>query len=169
MKSIFIIVAVDQENGFTKNGKIPWTLKKDLKHFREVTCQSNPNQQNAVIMGRVTYESMGKPLPNRFNIVLTSKFIPEVTCCSSLKDAFEQCEMNPLVDRVFIIGGENVYLDAYHHYMIQGIYRTVVMDIYECDRFFVPIHDRFKLQSEVLDQEHDSIFIRQYWENNFLG
>jgi dihydrofolate reductase len=169
MKSIFIIVAVDQENGFSKNGQIPWTLKKDLKHFREVTCQSNPNQRNALIMGRVTYESIGKPLPNRLNIVLTSQSIPGVNDCRSLKEAIQQCETDSSIDRIFIIGGERVYLEALKECNIQGIYRTIVMDVYQCDRFFVPIHEHFKLQSEVLDQEYDSIFIRQYWENNFLG
>jgi dihydrofolate reductase len=168
-KSIFIIVAVDQENGFSKNGKIPWNLKKDLKYFRDITTQSKPNQQNVVIMGRVTYESIGKPLPNRLNIVLTSQSIPGVICCKTLKDAIQLCKDNKTVDKMFIIGGEKVYLEAYHHYFIQGIYRTVVMDIHQCDRFFIPIHDRFKLVSEELDQEHDVLFIRQYWENNFLA
>lgn len=169
MKSIFIIVAVDQHNGFSKNNQIPWNLRKDLKHFRDITCQCKEGTQNAVIMGRLTYESIGKPLPNRFNIVLTSHSIPSVTCCTSLKEAIQLCEEREDIEKLFIIGGENVYKEALNDYPVQGIYRTVVMDVYQCDRFFVPIHETFHLMNEVLDQEHDVVFIRQYWENNFLG
>lgn len=168
MVSIFIIVAVDQENGFSKNHQIPWKLRKDLRYFRDITCETKTGKQNAVIMGRVTYESIGKPLPNRLNIVVTSQLLNGVQCCTSLKDAIESCHKDT-VDKIFIIGGERIYQEALYSYDIQGIYRTVVMDIYQCDRFFPMMNDRYYLKSEVLDQEEDVLFIRQYWENNFLG
>ena len=60
-----IIVAMDEKSGIGKNGKIPWHIPEDLKHFKQITS-SHP-----VIMGRKTFESIGKPLPNRTNIVVT--------------------------------------------------------------------------------------------------
>ena len=63
--NIILIAAIANKRVIGKKGKIPWYLKEDLRHFKKLTSGS------AVIMGRKTYESIGKPLPNRINIVLT--------------------------------------------------------------------------------------------------
>ena len=62
---ISLIAAFAEEGVIGKDGKIPWTLKEDLKHFRHKT------EGCSVVMGRKTYESIGRPLPNRLNIVMT--------------------------------------------------------------------------------------------------
>ena len=100
---IILIAAVDKNLAIGKNGKIPWEIKEDLKFFRENT------EDTAIIMGRATYDSIGRPLPNRRNIVMTRTFkeregIIEV---NSSKDALEQAK--GYSEKINIIGGEYIY------------------------------------------------------------
>ena len=67
-----IIVAYDDNNAIGKDNKMPWHISEDLRYFKNVTSG------HPVIMGRNTYESIGKPLPNRTNIVLSHKYIDGV-------------------------------------------------------------------------------------------
>ena len=62
---IFLIAAVDKNLAIGKNGKIPWHIKEDLRHFKKNTLNTT------IIMGRATFDSIGKPLPDRKNIVMT--------------------------------------------------------------------------------------------------
>ena len=100
---ISLIAAFAEEGVIGKDGKIPWTLKEDLKHFRHKT------EGCSVVMGRKTYESIGRPLPNRLNIVMTrnpkrQEGIKEV---SNTKDALKVA--SSYSDEIFIIGGEKIY------------------------------------------------------------
>ena len=100
---ISLIAAFAEEGVIGKDGKIPWTLKEDLKHFR------NQTEGCSVVMGRKTYESIGRPLPNRLNIVMTKnpKKLEGVKEVSNRKEALEIA--SSYSDEVFIIGGEKVY------------------------------------------------------------
>ncbi|MEJ5350303.1 MAG: dihydrofolate reductase [Melioribacteraceae bacterium] len=102
MKKI-IIAAVSENFVIGKNGKIPWHSKEELTHFRNITLGF------PVIMGRKTWESIGKPLENRINIVITHdvKKYPHILAFGSLSDAFNYCEKK--FDQVFIIGGESIF------------------------------------------------------------
>jgi len=107
-----IIIAAISQNGVigTANGKMPWHVKEEFAHFKDTTFGS------PVIMGRKTFETLGKPLKGRLNIVLTrSAQIPdvknEVVCKHSLAEAIEYCK-NENHEKVFIIGGREVYLQA---------------------------------------------------------
>ena len=100
---ISLIAAFAEEGVIGKDGKITWTLKEDLKHFR------NKTEGCSVVMGRKTYESIGRPLPNRLNIVMTrnpkrQEGIKEV---SNTKDALKVA--SSYSDEIFIIGGEKIY------------------------------------------------------------
>ena len=100
---ISLIAAFAEEGVIGKDGKIPWTLKEDLKHFR------NKTEGCSVVMGRKTYESIGRPLPNRLNIVMTrnpkrQEGIKEV---NNTKDALKVA--SSYSDEIFIIGGEKIY------------------------------------------------------------
>ena len=105
--TISVIVAFSEGNIIGKNNKMPWKLSADLKRFRAITTG------HTVVMGRKTYESIGKPLPNRKNVVLTS--IPEsiIDCITadSLKDAVA---ISGNETEIFIIGGESVYKQTLH-------------------------------------------------------
>ena len=71
--ALTIVVALDDCNGIGRDNTIPWYIKNDLKFFRYVTTEkSDSNKQNAVIIGRKTYETFPKPLINRLNIVISS-------------------------------------------------------------------------------------------------
>lgn len=107
---IVIIAAVSKNNIIGKEGKIPWHFPEELKHFKETTTRF------PVIMGRKTFESIGKPLINRMNIIITSHpelFIKfeEVKCFPNLKEALLYCEKNNH-EKVFVAGGGAVYTEA---------------------------------------------------------
>lgn len=164
MKPIYLIVAVDQDNGFSKDQKIPWNLKEDLQHFRKVTTNAKPNYQNAIIMGRMTYESMGsRSLSNRLNIVVSSTQQQGILTVPSLYRAIQECESNDSIERIFIIGGERLYQEALDCFPIQGIYRTVILASFNCDRFFLPIHRSFQLIHESQHKENHLMFLIQTW------
>lgn len=103
-----IIAALAENNAIGKDGKIPWDLPEDMKHFKETTMG------NPVIMGRKTFQSFPesvRPLPGRTNIVLTrSGFQPEdesVKTANSLQEAYEIAE--DISEKAYIIGGASVY------------------------------------------------------------
>lgn len=108
MKERCIIAAVDENNAIGYNGDQLHYISRDLKHFKELTTG------NIVIMGRRTYEAIGKPLPNRTNIVVTSKgidFPPEGTSVfqvKTLKDGYELAEKLD-GEKVYVIGGGQLY------------------------------------------------------------
>lgn len=98
---ISVIVAHDRNRVVGLNGKLPWHISEDLKWFKQVTSNKT------VLMGRKTFESLGKPLPNRNNIVLTrdSSFSCEgVEVINSIRDLSMQIE-----EEIFVIGGSEVY------------------------------------------------------------
>ena len=110
MKERHIIAAIAQDMAIGNKGGLLWDCKPDLKHFKELTTG------NIVIMGRKTYESIGRPLPNRRNIVVTSQEItfPNETegyCVKSLAEAFRLAEKLP-GKKVFVIGGGQLYKEA---------------------------------------------------------
>ena len=100
---IILIAAVDKNLAIGKDGKIPWEIKEDLKFFRENT------EDSAIIMGRATFDSIGRPLPKRKNIVMTRTFKGRegVIEVNSSKDALEQAKSYS--EKINIIGGEYIY------------------------------------------------------------
>ena len=100
---IFLIAAVDRNLAIGKDGKIPWHIKEDLQYFKKNTLNTS------MIMGRSTFESIGKPLPDRKNIVMTKspsnrEGVIEVT---SAAGAIE--EANKTSNKISVIGGESIY------------------------------------------------------------
>jgi dihydrofolate reductase len=104
--NIAVIVAMSEDGTIGDKGKIPWHISADLHRFKRLTMD------HPIIMGRRTYESIGKPLPGRTNIVLTrsANFTapPGVLAFASLDDALEHCRRQN-AETVFIIGGGKVY------------------------------------------------------------
>ena len=100
---ISLIAAMGKNRVMGHGGKIPWHLSADLKHFKEITTG------HPVIMGRKTYESIGRALPGRTNIVLSRnpEFAPaDVVLVPSLQEAFKLTEG---AGEVFVIGGQSLY------------------------------------------------------------
>lgn len=99
-----IIVAKSENHIIGKDGQIPWRLPNDLKYFKKTTMG------HPIIMGRKTHEGIGKPLPGRSNIVLSSRKteFPGCLLCRSLEEALGKCLMDR-EEEVFIIGGASIY------------------------------------------------------------
>lgn len=146
---ISIIAACDKNNLIGTGGKIPWHIPEDLKRFKEIT------DGHAVIMGRGTFDSLDrKPLPNRFNVVITSnegfgRNRDGALFVNSHEDALKACAMSFYYE-VYVIGGESVYRDAMDY--ADRILLTRVDNEY-CPGFandvrhFPAIGDDFKLES----------------------
>lgn len=134
---VTIIVATDSKGGIGKGGTIPWKSKADMRWFRKATSFPYVDgEQNTLIMGWVTWESLGcKPLPNRLNIVLSkgaSRKVPEgVLVCSSLEDALLKS-----TNTIFIIGGASVYENALKEGVVSDILVSRIPGTFDCDRFF---------------------------------
>ena len=127
--NIILIAAIANKGVIGKKGKIPWYLKEDLQHFKNLTTGST------VIMGRKTYESIGKPLPNRINIVLTRnpKNISNIKEVTSIRGALKASLK--IKKDVYIIGGEFIYREFLP--MAGKMYLTEInLDIKGGDVFF---------------------------------
>ena len=150
MKNFSIIVAFDSQYGIGKNGQLPWSLGLDLKHFKEITTAvTNPAKKNAVIMGRKTWESLPqkfRPLPGRVNVVLSKKGLLNlpsgVLCAPSLDEALNQLT-GPIIENVFVIGGQQIYAIALEHPLCHRLFVTHVQGDYGCDALFPPISRQF--------------------------
>jgi len=142
-----VIVATTPKGGIGKDGALPWRLPEDLRHFKRVTTavEEGSSKQNAVIMGRKTWESIPekfRPLAGRINMVLTrsvgevSPFPEGVLTADSLKAAMNQlCARQDVAD-VFVIGGQAAYKEAIESEECARIFLTRVGVDVECDAFF---------------------------------
>lgn len=131
---IALIAAVAENNVVGKDNELPWYLPEDLKHFKQLTLGK------PIIMGRLTYESIGKPLPGRANIVVSRQqnYRPEgVKVVGSLIDALSLAE--PIakaegLDEVMVIGGAQIYAEAMP--FADTLYLTEIHKVIEGDTYF---------------------------------
>ncbi len=144
---ISLIVATDESNGIGKDNQLPWHLPADLKHFKTLTTG------HPIIMGRKTYESIGKALPNRRNIIISrqEKYTAEgAEVVSSLEDAFQLCKHE---DEVFIIGGAQIF----EHSLVLAdvLYLTVIHHRFDADTFFPEIDQNIWKELESVSHQPD--------------
>ena len=147
---IILIAAISKDRVIGQQGGIPWTIKKDLIFFKEKTLNST------IIMGRATYHSIGRPLPNRLNIVMTrsAKNTEGVTEVTSVKKAIETASKSKDSSKVYVIGGENIYkefLPIAHRMIIT----EVELDIEGGDTFF-PEWSISEWQEQSRDQREEN-------------
>ena len=137
-----MIAAVSTNNVIGKNGQLPWHLKTDLQRFKKLT------ENHIIIMGRRCFESIGKPLPNRTNIVVSSNTDLEIPGCivkPSLQYAADYA--NSRYDLTpFIIGGGTLYRQAIN--LVNVLYLTRVHTIIEDGDVFFPELDMSKCDIE---------------------
>lgn len=134
-----IVVALDDRNGIGRDGQIPWHIKNDLKFFRYVTSElQDLKKQNALIIGRKTYETFPKPLPNRLNVVisrtptLANIHDANVVRADSFADALTWAKNDETVENVFVIGGVTVYEAAMQSGLVKRLFVTRVKGDYQC-------------------------------------
>jgi dihydrofolate reductase len=158
--SFSLILTTTTENGIGKDGKLPWNLPKELLYFSETTKNvENKDKQNAVIMGRLTWESIRRPLKNRYNIVLSKKQSKDVHICCSLDDALHYLSFTKKIEKVFVIGGAALYNEAMIHPNCKEIFLTVIYNHFECDVFWKGVDlELFKEDLEFTkDQEENGV------------
>ena len=135
---ISIIAAMDEKRGIGKDNRIPWHIKEDLVHLKNLT------KDQVVILGRKTYESMasyyqksGRPMPGRLYIVVThdKKYKTnneKVSIADSLQSAIGKAGNSD----TFIIGGGQIFKEAMEKGLIDRLYLTIVKGDFNCDTFF---------------------------------
>lgn len=121
------------------NNTLPWHISEDLKYFKSLTTG------HTIIMGRKTYESIGRPLPNRRNIVIsrnTEASYEGAEVVHSIEDAFSICKND---NEVFVIGGSNIYEQALS--LVDYIYITEIKKSFSGDAFFPEINKQMWIES----------------------
>lgn len=108
MSNIVLVAAVSYNNVIGNNNQLPWKMPSDLAHFKKLTLGK------VVVMGRKTFESIGRPLPDRVNIVISTQPCPaqhgdQVIWVNSVEHALRVCELNYKGVEVMVIGGGDIY------------------------------------------------------------
>ncbi len=149
-----LIVAASENNVIGLNNDLPWRLSSDLKHFKKITSG------HCIIMGRNTYESIGRPLPKRTNIVVTSNENLRLEGCvmaHSLKEAIEKAKEFEK-EEAFIIGGATLYKACLND--VDNIYLTRVHAKVKGDTFFPEINQA--MWKTVSEDKHTADEKNQY-------
>ena len=130
---ITLIAAIGKNNALGKNNDLIWHLPADLKRFRQLTTGHH------MIMGRKTYESIGKPLPNRTTIIVSRNpeyFQEGCLTASSLENAIQIAKNEEVI---CIVGGEQIYRKALENNLVDALDITLVHDEFDADVFFPEI------------------------------
>jgi dihydrofolate reductase len=144
LKRFKAIAAMSLNRVIGAGNRIPWHLPEDFKWFKKLTTGQ------VVVMGRKTFESIGKPLPNRVNVVLSRapgaapgvEWMTDLGCLNPQDPRFAGRE-------IFICGGAEIYRQALPQ--CSDLYLTLVKRTVEGDTFFPPFEDEFELAAELLD------------------
>jgi len=144
-----MIVAVDEARAIGKDNRLLWHIPEDLKRFKELTTG------HAIIMGENTYRSIGRPLPDRKNIVMTMNAELELPGClvaHSLEEALQLAKEEEK-EEVFVIGGASIYKQFLP--MTERLYLTLVQGTHEADTFFPDYSDFQNVISQEEGQSGD--------------
>lgn len=144
MKSVIsIIAAMDEKRGLGRNNQMAWKIPGELKRFKAITTP------HPIIMGRKTFESIGRVLPERVNIIITRNpgyEIDGAIMVDSLEKALRQAQ-GKQKGEVFIIGGGQVFKEALEKNLVDKLYLTIVNGDYNADTFF-PNYSNFEVVKE---------------------
>jgi dihydrofolate reductase len=162
-----LIVALCKNGGIGLNGKLPWSIKEDMKYF---TKQTKGNGNNAVIMGRNTWESLpNKYLIGRDNFIISSKMIIDkimddghrMKTFKNLDEVNAFCKSSANYDTIWIIGGAMLYKECLERNFINKCYITSIDYEYECDTFFyysdINKWDLININSVITNVNNDNI------------
>lgn len=154
MPRLIAIVAMDKNRVIGHQGKLPWHYPEDLKFFKRTTMG------HPILMGRATFESIGRPLPGRQNIVLSRTMPPRegITVIRDLSDLPGACAPGATV---FIIGGAKVFAELLP--LCDGLFLTCIDATHEGDTFLPPFEHLFTLK-EIIGKSDPLEF--RYYERN---
>jgi len=158
--NLSIIVAMSKNRVIGKDNKMPWHLSNDLKNFKKITIGKT------IVMGRLTYDSIGKALPERKNIVLSRNLIDSNVF---IFDNFEEVlNFTKDEDEVFIIGGQDIYSQTIDK--VNKLYLTTIDANIEGDKYFpeIDISKWKKIRSENFskDQNNTHDFVSELYIKN---
>ncbi|MFC1687509.1 dihydrofolate reductase [Patescibacteria group bacterium] len=144
--TVSMIAAISENRGLGKDNKLIFRIKEDLQHFKKMTSG------HPVIMGRKTFESIGRPLPNRTNIIITRNADYQAEKCVIVDSLEEAMQRAADVDQeeVFIIGGGQIFEESMP--VADKLYLTIVKGAPEADVFF-PEYGQF---SKVISKKESS-------------
>ena len=154
--SLKIIVAIARGGVIGRDGKMPWHIPEDLQYFKRTTTG------HAIVMGRKTFESLGRPLPNRTNVVVTRQkdYRPEgVEVVHSLEEAVRK------YPDAFVIGGAEIYRQALP--LADKLYITKIHATYKGDTYF-PKTD-LRRWRRICSEDHGHFEFAVYSRRNFPG
>lgn len=164
---ISIIVAMSENNVIAKDGEMPWHLPDEFKHFKETTLGHH------IIMGRKTFDALGKVLKGRTNVVIsrqTELFLQDAVLVHSLQQALALAEKNK-EEEAFIIGGGEIYKQALE--LADRLYLTVVQHKFDGQVFFPELnYDEWDVASQVehaADERHKYAFTIYVMERKHLA
>jgi dihydrofolate reductase len=149
---IAIIAAVARNRGIGKGGKLPWHISEDLRRFKRLTMG------HTVVMGRKTWEALGKPLPGRRNVVLSRVQREGVETYGSVEEVLRVLAGE---DRMFVIGGGEVYAQFLDR--ADELYLTLVDREVDADTFFPPYEHLLEaVFARVSTEPHDGFRFEFY-------
>lgn len=132
-----VVVAADLEWGIGKANALPWPrLKGDLAHFKRVTSAAPEGQQNAIVMGRRTWESAevaARPLPRRLNVVISRNLLIAPEGVLGVRSLDEALAATRAAATTFVVGGAQIYAEAFAHAELRYVYLTRVEGRFGCD------------------------------------
>lgn len=144
---LYHVVAMARNRVIGKDNRLPWHFCADLKHFKQLTMGST------ILMGRKTFESIGKPLPGRENFVLSrSRKNAEVNPHLKFFGSLEEALSNVQTSKAFIAGGAEIFVQTFDK--IDGIYLTSIDQDYEGDTFYPEIPAAFQEKSRTRLQDN---------------
>ena len=155
-----IIVAIGKNNEIGKNNKLLWHIPEDLENFKKITLNKK------VVMGRKTFESIGRPLPKRENIVLTRNnnyaLDNEIRIYNDLETLLS--EYGNSKEEIFILGGEQIYKEILDKNMITKLYISFIdYESKEADAYFPKInYDDWLLEKSEKHKGWDFCIFRKY-------
>lgn len=144
-----LIVCFDEKNGIGLNGKLAWNVKSEMQHFKKTTLNKT------VVMGRKTYESIGRLLPNRKNIIITRNDSFNVSGALCTSDLDLPLRLSKQED-VYIIGGKEIY--EYYIDFADELIISKLKEDYNCDTFWKPNLNTFNLISKK-DKDDFNLFV----------
>ncbi len=152
------IVAMSENCVIGAHGSIPWYLPEDFRFFKRMTLGY------PIVMGRKTYESLGKPLPGRKNILLTRQFLTLPQEVLSIHSVEELLKLEIPLEETFVIGGAEIYrllLPKCDTLFVTRVHRNI-----SGDTFFPPFEEEFQKHSCLLEAEEFTIYEYRRRENH---
>ena len=158
--TISIIAAIDANRGLGKNNRLLFKILEDMKRFKKLTTG------HVVVMGRKTFESIGRSLPKRTNIVVTRDAKYKAGGCIVVHSLDEALEKATEIEKeeIFVIGGGEIYNQAIE--IADTLYLTIVKGSYEADAFFPECESKFHEISRTESRDNNYSYAFTVWERD---